>query len=92
MNALENYNFAWKENSSFGYSYKAVYPQSVMFDVFQELFLDEAFLFECNHFVFKPAWSTSAEVYFIFRSDSEQPWEDVNMMHSVCVGGHTEKL
>lgn len=35
-------NFAWKENSSFGYSYRVVYPQSVMFNEFQDLFCDAA--------------------------------------------------
>lgn len=92
MNALENYNFAWKENSSFGYSYKAVYPQSVMFDVFQELFLDEAFYLNVTTLFLNQLGLLLLKFTSFFRSDSEQPWEDVNMMHSVCVGGHTEKL
>lgn len=58
-----------------------------MLSEFQEPFCDadlSMYLLSLNQ-----AWSTSAEGSYIFWSDSEQPWEDVNMMHSACVGGHT---
>lgn len=57
-----------------------------MLNEFQNLFYDEViYKYPLS---LNLAWSTSA-YSFIFQNDSEQPWEDVNMMHSVCVGCST---
>lgn len=76
-----------KENPSFGC--RVEYLQFGMLSEFQERFCDADLYMYWYLLSLNRAWSTSAEVSHVFWSDSEQPWEDVNMMHSVCVGGHT---